>query len=555
MITVVGVTNDLAAQAQNQYNARLQLSHIDTLAKIACYDLEVSNAGNSAWILGAYNLSVLYDARAACYVSDSLVSSDIVYSYSVQSQITSTPLTSLPYRDSLGFIRVNLAPEDQPASLDTLRDLIDTIGTWFPTIKICFDVKFNDITAPGTCMQMDFATLEHEADLMLPTNTMQEWAGAFVLIDVDPNALQNIRPDRSLNSCFVLQENTPDLCSDGIDNDEDGLTDCMDTDGCAPGILAIRVGPPTCFDSLGSFTVVKGMGEGLMFSSDGGITFQEDSIFSDIPAGVYSVYVTRNGITATTCIFETPVILMAPECNEVDNDACSNGIDDDMDGLIDCQDPDCQPIFNDLIVVHPDDCPRLMNGTISIATVYPDAEFSIDNGNSFQSASTFDTLNEGTYEIIIRNGITMCSIDTMLSVTLTASVTCIPELETCRDGIDNDMDGLVDCQDPDCFSDPICEPELVMYIPNIFNPSSLINSKFEIHTPTGATLGIDELQIFDRWGNVIFQRSNTSTVDPNHTWDGRQNNRLVSAGVYVYNIVFSQDGQQFNRTGDITVLQ
>jgi hypothetical protein len=33
-----------------------------------------------------------------------------------------------------------------------------------------------------------------------------------------------------------------------------------------------------------------------------------------------------------------------------------------------------------------------------------------------------------------------------------------PGAELCGDGIDNDGDGLIDCEDPDCDSDPFCAP-------------------------------------------------------------------------------------------------
>jgi hypothetical protein len=36
---------------------------------------------------------------------------------------------------------------------------------------------------------------------------------------------------------------------------------------------------------------------------------------------------------------------------------------------------------------------------------------------------------------------------------------CVPQTEVCDDGADNDCDGFVDCDDPDCGSDPSCEPE------------------------------------------------------------------------------------------------
>jgi len=41
----------------------------------------------------------------------------------------------------------------------------------------------------------------------------------------------------------------------------------------------------------------------------------------------------------------------------------------------------------------------------------------------------------------------------------TSSTTTTQPLEICNDGVDNDGDGLVDCSDPDCATDPVCQGE------------------------------------------------------------------------------------------------
>ena len=38
-----------------------------------------------------------------------------------------------------------------------------------------------------------------------------------------------------------------------------------------------------------------------------------------------------------------------------------------------------------------------------------------------------------------------------------ADVPCCPGAEDCRNGMDDDLDGLVDCADPDCAADPACQ--------------------------------------------------------------------------------------------------
>ncbi len=96
---------------------------------------------------------------------------------------------------------------------------------------------------------------------------------------------------------------------------------------------------------------------------------------------------------------------------------CTNGIDDDGDGLIDCADPDCA------------------NEAVCIA---PDKEYWCNDGID----------NDG-------DGLTDC-----------ADPDCAddPHCEglverACADGVDNDGDGLIDCDDPDCFDSVACRKD------------------------------------------------------------------------------------------------
>jgi gliding motility-associated-like protein len=60
------------------------------------------------------------------------------------------------------------------------------------------------------------------------------------------------------------------------------------------------------------------------------------------------------------------------------------------------------------------------------------------------------------------------------------------------------------------------------------------------------------MQIFDRWGNLIFE-SNSNSVG----WDGYDaNGKLMPAGVYVYKLtVRLSDGQRSTQIGDVTMIR
>jgi gliding motility-associated-like protein len=66
-----------------------------------------------------------------------------------------------------------------------------------------------------------------------------------------------------------------------------------------------------------------------------------------------------------------------------------------------------------------------------------------------------------------------------------------------------------------------------IYVPTAFTPNGDGRNDLFYVYPVGFTL--DKLQIFDRWGNLIF-----ITSDPNHGWDGTFNGRRLNAGTFVW---------------------
>ena len=110
-----------------------------------------------------------------------------------------------------------------------------------------------------------------------------------------------------------------------------------------------------------------------------------------------------------------------PNCTK--NEVCMNGIDDDGDGATDCDDSDCE---------------NYSTCQTSTFTCYDDStiprEYVCDGGCDCSYCED----EEG------------CD-----------------EFEICTNGIDDDGDGLFDCQDPDCFSALPCQNDITL----IFVPS------------------------------------------------------------------------------------
>jgi len=95
-----------------------------------------------------------------------------------------------------------------------------------------------------------------------------------------------------------------------------------------------------------------------------------------------------------------------------------------------------------------------------------------------------------------------------------------------------------------------------VFIPNIFSPDGDgINDQIIISSGK-AIKEIAELSVFDRWGNLVFQKLHFQTNDPSVSWNGMMNGKALNQGVYAYKvIVVYEDTGPETRYGDITLIR
>lgn len=93
------------------------------------------------------------------------------------------------------------------------------------------------------------------------------------------------------------------------------------------------------------------------------------------------------------------------------------------------------------------------------------------------------------------------------------------------------------------------EKPLILNVPNAFSPNGDgINDYF-----SAGTLFLNDLfvQIFDRWGNLVYQSAN-----PNFRWDGSLGGEALPEGVFVYTISgHDAQGVPVFRSGSITLIR
>lgn len=189
-----------------------------------------------------------------------------------------------------------------------------------------------------------------------------------------------------------------------------------------------------------------------------------------------------------------------PEVVEI----CGNGLDDDGDGNSDCADTDCQPVSfagSDASV-----CPGTtvqLNASAS-GGIQP-YTYSWSHGLGNGASKTVQPVVTTTYTVTV-TGAGGCSSTDAVTITM---ISCP---EDCSDGIDNDQDGLIDCNDPDCQAAGMPQltwdsyqacPGSPLQDQVTFNDSNLQNGMFSIaEQPNSGDVSIDNNGIFNYSPNI-----------------------------------------------------
>lgn len=93
------------------------------------------------------------------------------------------------------------------------------------------------------------------------------------------------------------------------------------------------------------------------------------------------------------------------------------------------------------------------------------------------------------------------------------------------------------------------------YIPNAFSPNNDgINDVFYVLSRCVTEVRI--IRVFDRWGELVFEKSNTPPNDPLYGWNGKFRGKDMNADVFVYHVVVVlADGSLQEYKGDVTLLR
>jgi gliding motility-associated-like protein len=102
--------------------------------------------------------------------------------------------------------------------------------------------------------------------------------------------------------------------------------------------------------------------------------------------------------------------------------------------------------------------------------------------------------------------------------------------------------------------EPICATDQV-FIPNTFSPNG--DGRNDLFYPLGRGISaIKSLKVFNRWGEVVFEKNNFTANDPSAGWNGTYKGRILSPDVFVYvMVVLCYNNQTVEMKGNVTLLQ
>lgn len=94
-----------------------------------------------------------------------------------------------------------------------------------------------------------------------------------------------------------------------------------------------------------------------------------------------------------------------------------------------------------------------------------------------------------------------------------------------------------------------------LYAPNAFSPNGDGNND-RFYLQSRLPQKIEQFRIFDRWGNLLYERSGGQTNAPTEGWDGHYQGRLLNAGAYVwYAKILTPEGESEVYQGTVQLMR
>ncbi len=94
-----------------------------------------------------------------------------------------------------------------------------------------------------------------------------------------------------------------------------------------------------------------------------------------------------------------------------------------------------------------------------------------------------------------------------------------------------------------------------IFFPNAFSPNG--DGSNDVFYVRGHGLArVKSIRMFNRWGEVVFEKKDFPVSDASSGWDGRYRNTAPQTGVYIYQAeVFCENGDVLRFEGNVAIIK
>jgi hypothetical protein len=94
-----------------------------------------------------------------------------------------------------------------------------------------------------------------------------------------------------------------------------------------------------------------------------------------------------------------------------------------------------------------------------------------------------------------------------------------------------------------------------VFVPNAFAPGGSVPENKKLMVRATGISSVKSFRIFNRWGKIVFERSNFSPNSSDFGWDGMVNGKPADTGVYIYTVdVICENGIPYSFKGNVTLF-
>ncbi len=101
-----------------------------------------------------------------------------------------------------------------------------------------------------------------------------------------------------------------------------------------------------------------------------------------------------------------------------------------------------------------------------------------------------------------------------------------------------------------------CTCGLTLYVPNLFTPNG--DGQNDVFFPRGGNeiSLVKSFRVYDRWGEVVFEKNNIAINDAANAWDGKYKGMDPRPDVFVWTAeIQCNDGKTTNHKGNVTIMR